>query len=188
MRQTDLADTPTPSQPAQDTVSAEMTAQFQAHYTRIYNYVRYRVTVIEDAEDLVSAIFERAFTRFDQYDETKSQFSTWLFRIAHNHVSNYFRNRERQAAWHTEGEPPLNFVGPTPSPEEQLIKQEAIVTLLQGLAHLSERDQEIISLKFMGRLGNKAIGDIMDLKEKTVSVTLLRAMRRLRQQMEKETV
>ena len=38
----------------------------------------------------------------------------------------------------------------------------------------------------MGRLGNKAIGEIMDLKEKTVSVTLLRAMRRLRQQMEKE--
>jgi RNA polymerase sigma factor (sigma-70 family) len=63
----------------------------------------------------------------------------------------------------------------------QLIQQETIAQILGGLAHLSERDREVISLKFAGRLGNKEIGQIMDLKEKTVSVVLLRAMRRLQQ-------
>ncbi|MEM7028774.1 MAG: sigma-70 family RNA polymerase sigma factor [Chloroflexota bacterium] len=184
--QTNVTDQPSKVQKPKTPINAEMAAQFQAHHSRIYNYVRYRVDVMEDAEDLVSAIFERAFTRFEQYDENKAQFSTWLFHIAHSVVSNYFRSRERQSNWQTGTEPPPDLIGVDPSPEEALIQQEAIVTLLQGLSNLSERDQEVISLKFMGRLGNKAIGEIMDLKEKTVSVTLLRAMRRLRTEMEKE--
>jgi RNA polymerase sigma factor (sigma-70 family) len=53
---------------------------------------------------------------------------------------------------------------------------------------LRERDQEVISLKFAGRLSNKEIGQIMDLKEKTVSVVLLRAVRRLQKEIKKEAV
>ena len=64
-----------------------------------------------------------------------------------------------------------------------MVQKETLAQLLQGIEHLNERDQEIISLKFAGRLGNKEIGEIMDLKEKTVSVVLLRAVRRLRQYM-----
>ena len=70
------------------------------------------------------------------------------------------------------------------SPESRIIQQETIAQLLGGLAHLSERDQEIISLKFAGRLSNRDIGQIMNLQEKTVSVVLLRAMRRLQKQLE----
>jgi RNA polymerase sigma factor (sigma-70 family) len=62
--------------------------------------------------------------------------------------------------------------------------KETIVQLLQGLERLNERDQEVITLKFAGKLSNKEIGEIMDMKEKTVSVALLRAMRRLRQEIE----
>jgi RNA polymerase sigma-70 factor (ECF subfamily) len=72
------------------------------------------------------------------------------------------------------------------SPEAQIIHQEMLVQVLRGLARLSERDQEIISLKFAGRLRNKEIGQIMEMKEKTVSVVLLRAVRRLRLQIEEE--
>ena len=37
-----------------------------------------------------------------------------------------------------------------------------------------------------GKLKNTEIGEILDMKEKTVSVVLLRAVRRLRQEIEKE--
>jgi len=159
---------------------------FQAHYTRIYNYLCYRVDVRQDAEDLVGAVFERAYTHWQQFDAAKGSFSTWLFRIAHNTLVDYHRKRTRHSAWETGAEPPSDLTTSEPSLESQIVKQEAIVQLLQSLRHLSERDQEIISLKFAGKLRNKEIGEVMEMKEKTVSVALLRAMRRLRQGIENE--
>jgi RNA polymerase sigma-70 factor (ECF subfamily) len=155
---------------------------FRAHYARVYNYLRYRVSVSEDAEDLISIVFEKAYTCRAQFDATKGAFSTWVFRIAHNELANYYRTRQRRSAWETESELPKDLVTPDSLPEAHLIQQETVAQLLRGLEQLSERDQEIISLKFAGRLSNQEIGHIMNLKEKTVSVVLLRAMRRLQQQ------
>jgi RNA polymerase sigma factor (sigma-70 family) len=155
---------------------------FRQYYPRVYNYLRYRVDVPEDAEDLIGIVFEKAYTYRDRFDAAKGAFSTWLFRIAHNELANYYRSRERRSAWEAIVEMPEDLVTSESLPETELIQQEAIAQLLQGLAQLSERDREIISLKFAGRLGNQEIGYIMDLKEKTVSVVLLRAMRRLQQQ------
>ena len=161
---------------------------FQEYYPRIYNYLRYRVSSVEDVEDLIGTIFELAFKNRAQYDPAKGAFSTWIFRIARNELVSHYRRRERRSAWESEAELPPDLVAADPSPEAQLVQQEALLQLLKGLERLSERDQEVITLKFAGRLRNKEIGEIMELKEKTVSVVLLRAVRRLRQQVEVETV
>jgi RNA polymerase sigma-70 factor (ECF subfamily) len=161
---------------------------FQEHYSRIYNYARYRVGSIDDAEDLVSTIFEQAFKNRKKFDSSRGTFSTWLFRIAHNELVSHHRKRNSRWKWETDIEPPVDLVIGEASPEARVIHKETVVQVIHSLAHLSERDQEIISLKFAGRLRNKEIGQIMDLKEKTVSVILLRAVRRLRQQLEEEPV
>ena len=155
---------------------------FRQYYARIYNYVRYRVDALEDAEDLVGVVFEKAYAHRAQFDAGKGSFSTWLFRIAHNELANYYRSRQRRAGWEAWNELPADLVTAEALPETKLIRQEQISQLLRGLVQLSERDREVISLKFAGRLSNQEIGQIMDLKEKTVSVVLLRAMRRLQQQ------
>ncbi len=156
---------------------------FREYYPRVYNYLRYRVGAVDDAEDLIGRVFEKAYKHRARYDPQKGAFSTWLFRIAHNELANYYRSRERRAKWQSEAEVPDDLEIEA-SPEAHLIEQETIARLLQGLEQLSERDQEVIGLKFGSRLSNKEIGQIMDLKEKTVSVVLLRAMRRLQKQLE----
>jgi RNA polymerase sigma factor (sigma-70 family) len=159
---------------------------FRQYYPRVYNYLRYRVSVPEDAEDLIGIVFEKAYTHRARFDAAKGAFSAWIFRIAHNELANFYRTRQRRSAWETKGELPKDMVTPETLPEAHLIQQETVAQLLQGLEQLSERDREIISLKFAGRLSNQEIGHIMNLKEKTVSVVLLRAMRRLQQQMRQE--
>ena len=59
--------------------------------------------------------------------------------------------------------------------------------LLAGLGNLSEREQEIIRLKFVGELKNREIAPIMGLSESHVGVILYRALRKLRSQLKVET-
>lgn len=171
----------TPKNPVSDESKLNFAELFQQFYPRVYNYVRYRVNVPEDADDLVSAVFEKGYVNRDQFDPDKGNFSAWIFRIAHNTLANYYRSRERRANWESSELSLEHLKTPEASLETRVIQQEAILQLLTGLQRLNERDQEVISLKFAGRLSNREIGEIMDLKEKTVSVVLLRAMRRLQQ-------
>jgi RNA polymerase sigma-70 factor (ECF subfamily) len=161
---------------------------FQQYYPYVYNYLRYRVNSVEEVEDLIGAIFEQAYTHRAQFDPARGAFSTWLFRIAHNILVSHYRRRSRRSAWEANIDVPLDLVSTEPSPETQVMQKETLVQMLRCLERLSDRDQEVISLKFAGKLRNKEIGEIMAMPEKTVSVVLLRAMRRLRQEIEKEAV
>jgi RNA polymerase sigma-70 factor (ECF subfamily) len=171
-----LAQTVNPAEPELD--FAEL---FQQYYPRIYNYLRYRVYSWEDTEDLISLVFEKAYTHRRQFNTAKGSFSTWIFGIAHNTLANYYRTQQRLGAWETGEALPEDLVKPDSSPETQMIYQETLMQLLQNLSRLGERDQEVISLKFAGRLSNQEIGQIMNLPEKNVAVVLFRAMRRLQQ-------
>lgn len=173
------------SQPT-DGPLVDLAERFEQFYPKVYNFLYYRVSNPADAEDLVNAAFERAYISRHQFDESKGSFSTWLFSIARNILIDHHRTHSRHATWVESDSLSPDLVTAGPTPETQLVQQEMVAAMLESLARLGERDQEIISLKFAGRLKNKEIGEILGMKEKTVSVALLRAMRRLRQQMEPE--
>lgn len=177
----EIKDTRQGQKPANQIDFAEL---FQQFYPRIYTYLRYRVSVPEDAEDLIGVVFEKAYTHRAQFDPAKGEFSTWLFRIAHNTLANYYRSRQRSSAWVSDAEPSEEMPQLEASPEALIIRRETVAQLLSSLGELKERDQEVISLKFAGRLSNREIGEITGMKEKTVSVVLLRAMRRLQKIMQ----
>jgi RNA polymerase sigma-70 factor (ECF subfamily) len=179
--QTAVPEEATPENTGVSSTQLDFAELFRQYYPRVYNYLRYRVNAPEDAEDLIGIVFEKAYTHRNQFDGAKGTFSTWLFRIAHNTLANYYRTRQRRSAWEEKGELPSDLITPERSPETQVIQQETVAQLLQGFERLSDRDREVISLKFAGRLSNQEIGQIMSLKEKTVSVVLWRAMRRLQQ-------
>lgn len=179
-----VSKTTTPDHQNTSASTLDFAELFQQYYPRVYNYLRYRVNTSEDAEDLISLVFEKAYTHRAKFDPAKGSFSTWLFQIAHNTLANFYRTHQRRSAWETGSELPEDLVIPEASPETQIIQQEMITDLLSSLTQLNERDREVIGLKFAGRLSNQEIGQIMDLKEKTVSVVLLRAMRRLQRRVE----
>jgi RNA polymerase sigma-70 factor (ECF subfamily) len=154
---------------------------FRELHPRLYAYVRYRVADISQAEDLTSDIVERALTRLDSYDARKGAFSTWLFRIAHNTLVNYFKQRERRGRYQIDlGESLDDLAADAPSPEQAAITKEEIARLLACVRTLSSRRQEILAMRFAGRLTNREIARILRMNERTVSVAILRALRKLR--------
>jgi RNA polymerase sigma factor (sigma-70 family) len=154
---------------------------FREQYPRIYRYVRYRIDDDATAEDLTAEIFERAYRALATYDPAKGAFSTWISRIAHNWVNNHLFGKKQQARYEMTANDDLENV-PTQeaTPEIHLLEREAIQQLLKCVDRLSERAREVVALRFGSNMRNKEIAALLDLKEHTVSVILLRALEQLR--------
>lgn len=165
--------------------SLDFDALFDTHYPRLYAYLRSRVNSRETAEDLTAATFERAFSRRQSFDPNKASFPTWLFTIGRNLVINHFTAASRQSPAYGLEEA-ADISAPTLSPEQQLLREEQRRILAGSLTILSERDQEVIQLKFFGRLTNRQIAKVMELNEKTVSVIIFRALQKLKLRLERE--
>jgi RNA polymerase sigma-70 factor (ECF subfamily) len=161
----------------------DFAALFDTHHPRLYAYIRSQVADRETAEDLTAVAFERAFRHSHRYDPSKGAFATWLFRIARNLVLNHYAATSRKPA-HFQLDDAVEISATEILPEQQLLRQEQNQALLAAMAALSERDREIVYLRFFGHLTNRKIAEILDLNEKTVSVTILRALQKLKIQLE----
>ncbi len=151
---------------------------YHLYYPRIYNYVRCRVNDRHAVDDLVSRIFEKAFSAINSYDPQKAAFSTWIFTIARNTVIDFYRSESR--AGFTTLDDALHLADQAQSPEERYFKNETRSELLKALARLSQREREIIALKFWSGCGNNEIAGLLEISESNVGVILYRAMRKLK--------
>ena len=54
---------------------------YNYYFSRVYNYVHYRVANVHVCEDLTSQIFEKLFSRLNYYQSGKAAFSAWLLAL-----------------------------------------------------------------------------------------------------------
>jgi RNA polymerase sigma factor (sigma-70 family) len=167
---------------ADDTSAGHPYAELYRQYLpRIHRYIRLRVDGEDLAQDLTADVFERAVSR--QHTLRKREaFGAWLFRIARNVVASHYRGRRLTASIELGADQPTADL----SPPEALMRREELARLRTALVTLSDREQEIIRLKFGGGLGNKEIAQILRLRAGHVAVLLYRALRRLRTRLEEE--
>jgi RNA polymerase sigma factor (sigma-70 family) len=154
-------------------------ALYDSTFTRVYAYVRYRVSSDEDAEDLVAETFLRAargFARFTpQHDGAAA---AWLFRIAHNLTCNFYRQHSRRPGTVSLDALP-NLPDNADQPEEVLMREEELSYLRRVIGTLAPRQQEIITLRFFGGLRNQEIAEILELDARTVAAYLSRGLAEL---------
>ncbi|ADY56293.1 RNA polymerase, sigma-24 subunit, RpoE [Syntrophobotulus glycolicus DSM 8271] len=158
---------------------------FETYYKRIYNYIFYRINGKEEAEDLTSRVFEKAMLSIKTYSDRKSPFEVWLFAIARNVITDYFRSLKKQKL--TLINDPQNLISREENPEDLVVKAETNDDLARSLNILSSRERHLIALKFGGNLKNKEISEILDITESNTAVILYRAIRKLKNEMEKES-
>lgn len=158
---------------------------YQKYVDAIYNYVYYRTSGQKEAEDLTSRVFLRALKHIENYEDRGYPFSAWLYRIAHNLVVNWYRDRDRK------DEVPLADQYPPPSVEDRterrLTKQNEREELLEVIRELPEDRQQLIILKHVEKLTNKEIGEIMGRTEGAIKALYHRTLVVLRDEYELET-
>jgi RNA polymerase sigma factor (sigma-70 family) len=154
------------------------TGLYQQYLPRVYRYISYRIADTHMAEDLTSIVFEKALTKFKSYSSEKASFSTWIFTIARNTLTDHYRAAHRQQTFPLDN--PGDGTNLGPSPEEESEREEELRILDSCIAHLSPGEQEIISLKFGAEMNNRQIARMLALTESNVGVIIYRAVRKLR--------
>lgn len=161
---------------------ADFSARYRHFYPKVFAYVYGRVQEKEVSLDIVSEVFERAFSKGSTL-RSDGAFEAWLFTIARNAVASHWRKEKPAAkalhsvAWEWE------LTQHHRDPEQTLLEREQMAILLYHVHQLSQREQEILSLKFDAELSNQHISRVMGTSEVNVRVTLYRALHKLRDRM-----
>lgn len=149
---------------------------------RIYAFLRAQLGNPVEAEDVTSQVFVKAFEAYERYEPRQSSPAAWLFQIARNAALDQHRRasrRERLAralARHRQ-EP----ADPAQLAEERILHAD----LLQALAHLPQRQREVVGLRHSG-LSFSEVGELMSCSEDAAKMLYHRALRALRGQLATE--
>jgi len=137
----------------------------------VYAYVAYRVGPGPDAEDITSDVFERALRYRESYDSALGEPMAWLIGIAPSAVNGAFVDAHRALDSIEEQEAPGDLADDT----------MRRLTLTQAASRLSERDRELIALRYGAGLTGNQIGVLLDMSRNAVDVAVHRAAERLRE-------
>lgn len=147
---------------------------YERHLRRIFNYIYYRTGNLHDAEDLTEKTFFQALANLQRYQIQAAPFSAWLYRIAHNLVANWHRDRCRHKTVELEGL--ANFRDPSPNPAEATVVAEEKVELREVIAKLPADRQQLLILKFVEQMANAEIAQAMGRTEGAVKALLFRTL------------
>jgi RNA polymerase sigma-70 factor (ECF subfamily) len=151
---------------------------YERYVDRIFNYIYYRTGNVHDAEDLTARVFYRALNHIQNYTDRGLPFSAWLYRIAHNLVANWHRDRSRHQEIPLAEAPTLRYKGT--APETAVVQTQDQEALLRIIRHLPRERQHLLILKFVEHLSNAEIGQIMGRSEGAVKSLYHRTLLALR--------
>jgi RNA polymerase sigma-70 factor (ECF subfamily) len=151
----------------------EFARVYEENVWSVYGFLAYRIDGIETVEDLTQATFERALRAWSRFDPRKAPVRTWLFAIARNLLIDHRRTRRGELT-----QPIDDAILPAiPGPEG---RHAASSELIDALSQLSEREREVLALRYGGDLTGPEIARLLDLSLANVQQLTSRALRKLR--------
>lgn len=164
---------------SQETLIARFDQWFRVEMPPLYRYFCYLTRDQYAAEEIISTTCEKALTKIDQYDPMRGELRVWLFSIARNELRAYYRSQKQKPVQISLERLP-DFTFQMQSPELEYQRKEAFMRILRALAEFSEREQEVIALRFGAALPVQQIASIMGLNENHVGVLLHRTVEKLK--------
>jgi RNA polymerase sigma-70 factor (ECF subfamily) len=148
---------------------------YRHYYPRVFGYIAARVGRRQDAEDIAATVFMRVVSALPKFDyRGPGSFAGWVFRIASNEVTQFYRSQKSAADVPLDDLPELSANALTP--DDALSRKELFRHLRAQIKTLSPRRQEVVTLRFFAGLRNQEIAVALGLDERTVASHLTRAL------------
>ena len=152
---------------------------YDALFPGVYAYSRMRLPTTADAEDIVSDSFLAVVSRLPNFQwKRPGSFRAWVFQVVRNHIATFYRSNhgEKQSSLESKSQ---QLTTAEQIVEDAFIQEELSEYLLLKIKQLSTRRQEVLLLRYFGRLRNNEIALALNLDERTVSSHLSRALAQL---------
>lgn len=154
---------------------------YRRYLPRVYNYVRARLDGEEDAADLTQQIFLQALAALPDYQPRGLAFAAWLFQIARNAVSDFYRRRKTLVSWDSFPDA-LQEQSAFQDIDASLVQQERLARLKTLLARLDPAQRELLALRFAAGLSSPEIARVVGRSPAAVKKQLTRLLHTLKEQ------
>ncbi len=156
---------------------------YERYVDRIYNYIFYRTSDAHEAEDLTARVFYRALGHITEYNQRGAPFAAWLYRIAHNLVANWHRDRSRRK--YIRLDDLVTLAEKSAGPHHRAEQNEQAQALLGAMTRLPAERQQLLILKFVDGLSNADVAKIMGRSEGAIKSLYHRTLLALRDDLSK---
>jgi RNA polymerase sigma-70 factor, ECF subfamily len=165
----------------------------ERHSRSIYRVV-YRMTGNQqDAEELVQEVLLRAYKSLGRF-EMRSNFGTWLYRIAINRTLDFLSARKSQMqsqdGYQIADDPDpedsrqVQVPSASPGPERVVLSGEVKSRVAQAMTLLTPVERVAFTMRHMEGRSIEEIGQALNLKASAAKNSVFRAVQKLRQQLE----
>ena len=151
---------------------------YRTYFDPVYRYVLSLSGDPHVAEEITQETFFKALRSLDQF-RGESSIKSWLCTIARNQL--YTEGRKKK------GQPldgALELPDTSPGPEESILRQDESMHIHHLRHRLDEPYREVFTLRTLGQLSLRDIGEIFDRTENWACVVYHRARARLKKEME----
>ena len=146
---------------------------------RIFKFCYFRVSSREEAEDLASLTFIRAWDHIQAGKEVRTM-QAFLYRIANNLIIDFYRKRgDTRDLSLDDPKNPID-IPETADFVEELDLRMTVDQVRATLAKLPDSYREVIVMRYVSDLSVKEIAAALETSENNISVRLHRAIEKLR--------
>jgi len=158
-------------------------AAFETLYSRhrgpLFRFMLHQVREHGTAEELYQDVWQRVITARERY-RPEAKFSTWLFQIAHNRLTDHWRAQQHRPAAPADAVERAEREADPQTPERQLSAFEERRRLQLALRELPADQREVVLLRLEQELSLEQIGEITGVGRETVKSRLRYALDKLR--------
>ncbi len=153
---------------------------YDTHIEKVYRFVYLKVGSREVSEDITAEAFIRLWEQMKSPTEIKS-LRAYLYQVARNLVIDHYRTQDPIKIRPDQ----ITLESKKPGPEKTVILDEEVEELRQALAKIKNSYQNVLILYYLDSMPVSEIAQIEGKSENAVRVTIHRALKALKQELEK---
>lgn len=167
---------------------SELNLLIQENYKKIFLLAVKMLKNYEDAEDATQEIFMKVYQNINKFRQ-ESKFSTWLYRIALNHIYNFYNKKvnPRLNRGQNLNEQNMDYhISTNETPDKVLYEKELHNKLNKIIEGLSPKQKEVFLLRYYNQLKFNEIAKILKRSLGTIKSNYFFAMQKIKNELQNE--
>ena len=154
---------------------------YDLYINQIYRFIYFKVSNVEEAEDLTSAVFLKTWSYIQEGNEIKHKtLKALIYKIARNLVIDHYRKSSRQKSVSLNDDFVKEIIDNKQNIQKEIELMSDIESVKRNLKELKDEYREAIVMRFVNELSISEIADILDKPKGNVRVLIYRALKAMR--------